>query len=270
MTLEDAATARLFRRLANYVELGEAERQALQDAAGAARSHRSHEDLICEGEPIEGTTLLQSGFACRYKTTPDGRRQIIGYFLPGDVCTGRCYFLRRMDHTVSTLAPCSIALVPHEILHALQERHPRLARAFSWSSLVEESIANEWLLNVGQRTALERIAHLLCELLFRLRAVGLAAADTYELPLTQAELADTVALSTVHVNRTLKELRRQQLITLNGKHLTIEDVAALQNVAMFDPTYLHLEGERSHSGGNLGVSARRRGQFGRLGTRTLP
>jgi CRP-like cAMP-binding protein len=251
MMLDDTATARLFRRLGNYVELGDAERQALQESAGSLRMLRSHEDLICEGDPVEWMAVLHSGFACRYKTTPDGRRQIVGYFLPGDLCTGRCLILRRIAHTVSTLAPCSIALVPHETLLALTERHPRLARAFGWAMQVEESIAHEWLLNVGQRTALERIAHLLCELLFRLRAVDLAARDTYELPLTQAELADTVALSTVHVNRTLKELRRQQLITMSGKLLTIDDVATLQSIAMFDPSYLHLDGEHPSSASHL-------------------
>jgi CRP-like cAMP-binding protein len=267
--IDDAATEGLFRRLANYVELGDAERQALQEAAGSLRAHRSHEDLICEGDMVDAMLLLQSGFACRYKTTPDGRRQIIGYFLPGDVCTGRCFILRRLDYTVSTLAPCSVAMVPHETLHALIDRYPRLARAFGWASLVEESIAHEWLLNVGQRTALERVAHLLCELLFRLRAVGLAAGDTYELPLTQAELADTVALSTVHVNRTLKELRRQQLITLNGKMLNISDVAMLQNIAMFDPSYLHLDGEHPSAGSRLPSYASRTRRHGGTGSRTL-
>jgi CRP-like cAMP-binding protein len=254
---ENPIATRLFRKLDHYIELGAEERQALQSAVGPLRPCRSHEELFTEGATLDSVSLLYSGFACQHKMTPDGRRQIIGYFLPGDLCNGCSLILRHLDHAVSTLSVCTVAAISRDTLLALSDRYPRIARALWWMALVEQSIAREWLLNVGQRTALERIAHLFCELLVRLRAVDLADGDSYELPLTQAELADTVALSTVHVNRTLKELRRQELIAINGKMLTILDVAALQIVGMFDSNYLHLEGEQAGGAGRSAFAGRR-------------
>ena len=118
-----------------------------------------------------------------------------------------------------------------------------------WSTLVDEAILREWVGNIGRRTASQRIAHLLCELLVRLKAVGLAEDDVYEFPLTQAELADAAGLSTVHVNRTLQELRAAGLITLKSRLLTIRDVERLKALAGFDPAYLHLAPDRKDAPG---------------------
>ena len=115
------------------------------------------------------------------------------------------------------------------------------SRALWWSTLVEEAILREWIVNVGQRNALERMAHLFCELLYRFRAVGLNEGNSCTLPLTQVELAETLGLSSVHVNRTLQELRRQKLITLEGGTLTIQDLDTLKEVSFFNPDYLHLD-----------------------------
>jgi CRP-like cAMP-binding protein len=185
---------------------------------------------------------MVSGFACRHKMLPDGRRQIIGYFLPGDMCDARLFILRRMDHGISTLCASSVTTISRQAILDLTTRYPRLTRAFWWNTLVEEAICREWLVNVGQRTALERLAHLFCEVHLRLQAVGLSTARGFELPVTQSELADTLALSTVHVNRTLKELRRIGLVSMSSKLLVIHDLAALRTLAMFDPSYLHLDG----------------------------
>jgi CRP-like cAMP-binding protein len=123
----------------------------------------------------------------------------------------------------------------------LMHTYPALTRALWWSTLVEEAIAREWLVNVGQRNALERMAHLFCELLYRFRAVGLNQGLSCTLPLTQVELAETLGLSSVHVNRTLQELRRQKLITLNGGTLTIQNLRALEDLSFFNADYLHLD-----------------------------
>jgi len=233
----------LIRKLESFVELVDDERRALLDAAGATRSYGSHEDLIREGEQPNGVPVVVSGFACRHKMLPDGRRQIIGYFLPGDMCDARVFILKKMDHTISTLAPTTVCLLAREAILDITSRYPRITRAFWWNTLVEEAIGRQWLVNIGQRTALERLAHLFCEIYLRLQVVGLATPAGCELPVTQSELADTVALSTVHVNRTLKELRRVGLVSMSSKSLVIHDLAGLRSLAMFDPGYLHLEGE---------------------------
>jgi CRP-like cAMP-binding protein len=242
--VDDLVKDRLIRRLLNFIELSMEEQRVLCSAVGPIRFCRAHEDIAREGDPTADVHVILSGFACLYKMLPDGRRQIVGYFLPGDICDSRVFILHRMDHTISTLSPAKIATLSRDGMLSLTERYPRIARALWWATLVEEAMAREWLVNVGQRTALERLAHLFCEIFARLRAVGLTVGASCELPLTQAELADTLALSTVHVNRTLKELRRLGVISVTGKKLTIHDFQRLQLIAMFDANYLHLEGER--------------------------
>jgi CRP-like cAMP-binding protein len=232
----------LQRKLENFTELSEEEQRALRDAATATRDYGAHEDLVREGTQPDLVNVMVTGFACRHKILPDGRRQIIGYFLPGDMCDARLFILRKMDHSISTLSPSSVTTISRQAILDLTARYPRLTRAFWWNTLVEEAICREWLVNVGQRTALERLAHLFCEVQLRLQAVGLGTAQEVEFPVTQSELADTLALSTVHVNRTLKELRRIGLISMGNKLLMIHDLAALRSLAMFDPSYLHLDG----------------------------
>ena len=232
------------RKLGNFAVLSGPEKRVLLNAIAQTQEYGPHTDLIREGDATANVNVILSGFACRQKTLPDGRRQIIGYLLPGDICDARVFLLRRMDHTISTVSPVKVGIILHETALELIERYPRLTLALWWVTLVEESIAREWLINVGQRTALERLAHLFCEIYVRLRAVGLVDGNSCELPVTQAELADTLALSTVHVNRTLRELRRANLISIRARSLIIHDFTSLQRMAMFDPKYLHLDNER--------------------------
>lgn len=240
---ESSPIQALVRKLETFTELAEEEKRALHDAVGPVRSFGSHEDLIREGDQSSGVPVVISGFACRHKMLPDGRRQIIGFFLPGDMCDARVFILKRMDHTISTLSPTTICQLSRDAVLEITARHPRITRAFWWNTLVEEAIVRQWLVNIGQRTALERLAHLFCEVYVRLQMVGLATSAGCELPVTQSELADTVALSTVHVNRTLKELRRVGLVSMSSKSLVIHDLPGLRALAMFEPGYLHLEGE---------------------------
>ena len=245
--------ARLIRKLENFAELSDDDKDALHNAVTGIRAYGTHEVMVCGTDPLPVVDIILSGFACRFKTLADGRRQIVAYFIPGDLCDIRLFLLRRMDHTIATLAPTKVAHVPAGTLLALMDRSARLNRALWWSTLVDEAVSREWLVNVGQRTALERMAHLFCEMYARFKAIGLVAGTRFELPLTQSELADTLALSTVHINRTLQELRRQQLLSMNGKVLEIHDLAALQAVAVFDPAYLHVDAQRRYVPGDSRV-----------------
>jgi CRP-like cAMP-binding protein len=166
--------------------------------------------------------LILDGFACRYKLTDEGTRQIMAYLVPGDFCDLHVFILKEMDHSIATLSRCTVGDIPRDRILTLLER-PAIAKALWWATLVDEAVLREGLVNIGRREAAERIAHLVCELLLRLRAVGLANGGGFELPITQAELADIVGLSDVHVNRSLQALREAGLITLKGKHLVILD-----------------------------------------------
>jgi CRP-like cAMP-binding protein len=238
----------LLRKLANFTDLTDEERQAVIDSCKDVREVGAREDVIAQGDRTGGVKLLLEGFACRYKTLEDGRRQIVAYFVPGDLCDLRVFILKRMDHSIGAIAPCKVATLSPENVLRLTNNYPSLTRALWWSTLVEEAILREWIVNVGQRNALERMAHLFCELLYRFRAVGLNDGLSCTLPLTQVELAETLGLSSVHVNRTLQELRRQKLITLDSGVLTIQDLKALEELSFFNPEYLHLDynAERPH------------------------
>jgi CRP-like cAMP-binding protein len=231
----------LLRKLSNFTKLSEQECAAVRECTQDVHEFGAREDVISQGDRTSGVKLLLEGFACRYKVLEDGRRQIVAYFVPGDLCDLRVFILKRMDHSIGAIVNSKVAeIAPDDILQ-LTHKYPTLTRALWWSTLVEEAIAREWIVNVGQRNALERMAHLFCELLYRFRAVGLNEGNSCTLPLTQVELAETLGLSSVHVNRTLQELRRQKLITLENGTLTIQDLDALKEVSFFNPDYLHLD-----------------------------
>jgi CRP-like cAMP-binding protein len=239
----------LLRKLSNFTKLSEEECAAVHDCTQDVHEFAAREDVISQGDRTAGVKLLLEGFACRYKVLEDGRRQIVAYFVPGDLCDLRVFILKRMDHSIGAVVASKVAEIAPDDVLKLTHNFPSLTRALWWSTLVEEAIAREWIVNVGQRNALERMAHLFCELLYRFRAVGLNEGNSCTLPLTQVELAETLGLSSVHVNRTLQELRRQKLITLENSTLTIQDLDALKEVSFFNPDYLHLDysGEKPSS-----------------------
>lgn len=239
----------LIRRLENHVVLTEAEKAALLAAPSAIRTFAPREDIIREGQPPDTVKLLLTGFAARHKTLPDGRRQVTSYLVPGDFCDLHVQVLRRMDHSIGAVTAVTVAFLEEQTVLDLSAGLPRLARALAWARLVDEAVAREWIVSIGQRTALERTAHLFCELFHRLQAVELTRGARCELPMTQTELGEAMGLSAVHVNRTLQELRREELITLEDRELKILDLPRLEAVAMFDPTYLHLQGPFEDSGG---------------------
>ena len=230
----------LIRKLENYVHLSDIEKRSLMQAEVQVRDVDARIDIIRERQAVEGATLVLEGFACRYKLLPDGRRQMLGYMLPGDMCDPRIFLLDRMDHSIATISRAKIAVWPRKSVLGLTSLYPRITRAFWWCALVDEGIAREWLVSLGQRTALERLAHLICELYHRLRAIDRVSANGFDFPVTQAELGDTLGLSAVHVNRTLQDMRRERLVRLAGRRLTVLNLDALRTIAMFNPDYLQL------------------------------
>ena len=232
----------LVRKLENFVRLSAADRLMLNRAAAQrVRTFAPRTDIAREGDKPKDVHLLLNGWACRYKQLEDGRRQIVSFFLPGDICDLNIFILREMDHSIGTITQVSIADLPREFFDDITAGFPRVAAAFWWETLVNAAIQREWTMNLGQRTASERMAHLLCELFFRLRLAGLADDNSCSFPLTQADLAEATGLSKVHVNRTLQELRASNLIVLKGKMLVLPDIERLMSAGLFNANYLHLE-----------------------------
>ncbi|THD79480.1 MAG: Crp/Fnr family transcriptional regulator [Phenylobacterium sp.] len=234
----------LILKLEAFHALSEADKELLTRLSTTSRTVGPREDLIREGDPPERVYLILEGFACRYKILPDGSRHIMAYMVPGDLCDLHVFILKTMDHSIGTLSACEVVDLPRAQVMEMIER-PAIARALWWSGLVDGATLREWLVNIGARSAEERVAHLLCELLVRLRLVGLATEDRYELPITQNELGDTMGLSTVHVNRVLQRLRAEGLIIFKSQKLVILKVAELMAFSGFNPNYLHLESRRT-------------------------
>lgn len=233
------------------MRLSPADRAVLERAASErVRSFGPRVDIAREGDRPKDVQLILSGWACRYKQLEDGRRQVVSFFLPGDICDLNIFILREMDHSIGTITPVSIADLSRDFFDQIGAGHPRIVTAFWWESLVNSAIQREWTMNLGQRTASERMAHLLCEILVRLRLAGLTQADSCDFPLTQADLADATGLSKVHVNRTLQELRSAGLIVLKGKTLVVPNLGRLMNAGLFNANYLHMEREGSQLDAN--------------------
>ncbi len=235
----------LIRKLESIFTLTDDERQALQNLPMQVAMLKDNQDIVREGDRPSRSCLILSGFACVYKMTIHGKRQIVSFVIAGDIPDLQSLHLKVLDNSVSTLSPCRVGFIPHEVLHDLCTRYPRLAAAFWRETLIDAAIFREWVMNVGQREGATRMAHLLCELLVRLKAMGLVEDHTCDLPITQSEFADALGFTTVHVNRVLKEMRAEGLIVIDGTRLTVPDWERLKQVGEFDPTYLHLENKQA-------------------------
>ena len=230
----------LTRRLEEYTPLTNADRAELALLSGQpTHTIQARRDLIREGDTPRCLYLIMEGWGYHYRTLADGRVQIVDFAIPGDLCDLNLFILDRMDHAIGALTKLRVAEIGREVLRRVITNHPNITTAFWWQELVSKSIHREWIVNVGQRNALERIAHLCCEMFLRLESVGLTDGFSCHFPPTQTELAHATGLTSVHVNRTLQELRRLGLIILEGKTLTIPDMGALQAAGLFNPAYLH-------------------------------
>ncbi|MGA0531109.1 Crp/Fnr family transcriptional regulator [Hansschlegelia sp. KR7-227] len=231
--------------------LPEDDKKLLHAVVGRGRPLRAGEDIVSEGDHTAVVHVIIEGHGYRYKTLPDNKRQIIGYLVPGDFCDLYGFLLDRMDHGMAARTACQVAELTEDHILMLTSR-PALARALWWSELVNAAILREWLVNMGRRTPSARVAHILCELLVRLQVVGQAKTDRFRLELSQADLADTVGLTTVSVNRALQRLRGAGLIHQTGRDIDIPDVEALKAFADFDPSYLHFRQDRDDANGGHG------------------
>ena len=231
----------LTRKVELFGPVSDDDRRFLDDVVASPRTVPARTDIAQEGESPEHVRLILEGFACRYKTLRDGRRQIMAYLIPGDLCDFHVFILKEMDHSIGTLTASKVVNIPRRRILEMTER-PAIARALWWMTLVDKATLREWLVNLGQRDAEARIAHLFCEMHLRLKSVGLADGGSFQLPITQADLADTMGISDVHANRALQTLRAKDLITFRQRQVEILDLGQLEALSGFDPSYLHLRG----------------------------
>jgi CRP-like cAMP-binding protein len=197
--------------------------------------------IVRERERTSHSCLLLSGFAIRHKIVGDGGRQIAAVHMKGDLVDLQNSFLRVADHSVQMLTESELAMIPRQAIIDIAFARPQIGLAMWFDTLVDASIFREWIANVGRRDARTRVAHLLCEFSLRLKVAGLGEATDYELPMTQEQIADCTGLTPVHVNRTIKGLEADRLITRkSSRSVTIGDWKKLAHAGDFDSNYLHL------------------------------
>jgi CRP-like cAMP-binding protein len=230
----------LIQKMQRLFPLTADEEEVLKNASLDTYQVAARQDIIHDGEHPSRCHVLLSGTACRYKTLANGKSQILSFQFPGDIFDAQSFLLGVMDHSISAMARCTLGVIPHTTMSEIIEEHPRLVQAIWKDPIVDAAVFREWITNVGQRQAYGRIAHLMCEVYVRSKAVGVAASGTVDWPMTQSDLGDATGLSPVHVNRTLQRLRADGLISLGGKTLHILDFDGLQRAGDFDPAYLQL------------------------------
>lgn len=219
--------------------------RALENICNVVRAYPARRDLIREGDESGPVLAMLDGWACRYKLVPGGGRQITAFLLPGDVCDTHVGVIDKMDYSLCTLTSARVAFVPRDAMDKFLGARREIAHAFWKMHLVDESVLRSWIVNMGRRTAIERVAHLMCELHVRARIVATSDQSHCPMPLTQIVLADALGLTPVHVNRVLRILKAGGIMTIGAGTLTISDFSKLIAIAGFDENYLHRRLDRA-------------------------
>lgn len=238
--MESAIPASLLAVLDRLDTMSEPERQALAGLPWRQQSFQDGAEIIPEGHrPTESCVLLR-GFTANVRYLANGDRQLTAIHVPGDFFDLHGLFLKVLDHGVVALTECQVALVKHEHLKRVTADHPHLGAVFAASIAREGALQRTWIVCMGRKDPVRRIAHLVCEMYRRLERAGGARDFQFEFPVTQAEIADLAGLSVVHTNRALQELRATGLMSWQGAEIRISNWPSLVAFAGFDETYLGL------------------------------
>ncbi|CDX20470.1 Transcriptional regulator, Fnr-type [Mesorhizobium sp. ORS 3324] len=235
--------ASLFLNLGQHDALSDEEKGLLTGAMSAEKYFLTGEDIVPEGSRPTYSTLMVDGLAARYKVLEQGGRQFTSLQVAGDFVDLHAFLLKTMDHGIIALSPCHVVVAEHRMLRAITEQAPHLTRLLWLDTLVDGAIHREWIVAMGRRSKTSHLAHLICELFVRLRVVKKAGDMNFYLPLSQAQLADVLGLSVVHMNRVIGRLRRMNVINWVNHVVTILDWEHLVAIAEFDPTYLSMSSE---------------------------
>jgi CRP-like cAMP-binding protein len=227
-------------KLRQHSDLGAGDVSALLNLPHRVTAMNPGDYLVRDGDKVHSCNLLLTGYVYRSKVSGNGARQILSIHMRGDLMDLQNSVLGQADHSAQAMTQVSVASISHQEILKVSDSFPGVARALWRDTLVDGSICREWILNVGQRNARERITHLLCELVVRQQAAGICQGPVYELPMTQPQIGDATGLTPVHVNRTMQGMRRDGLITISKGSVTIPDWHELQAKGDFSRAYLHI------------------------------
>lgn len=234
--------SRLLQRLEKLITLSAQDRQLIAELPLTVSNFSSNDQVARYGEAPTRCTLVLGGYLYGHKRVRGSRRQITSFFVPGDIADLHTLHLAPLDHSLSTLGPAVVAFMPHAAFRDMLTRSPQLAEAFWRDTFIRLAILREWVTNLGRRDALARVAHVICELALRLKAVDLANDLCFSIPWTQTDLADACGISNVHANRVVQELRRLGLVEWDSRKVRIRDWDALAKIGDFSDEYLQFGG----------------------------
>jgi CRP-like cAMP-binding protein len=229
----------LARKLNRFIPLNPEELKWLAEIQSPPLAVKRGKQLTQEGQTGHKAFVLQDGWACSYKELPNGSRQIISFPIAGDCVGLRSVLLRTADHSFSALTDAVVSTMNGELILKCVTALPRLGTALLWAASRDEAMVVEHLVNIGRRNAIERTAHFFMELAERLSLVGLATETEFKCPLTQFVLADALGLTAIHINRSLRQLRELDLLTLHKGTVKIHNLSGLRKLAGFQGGYLN-------------------------------
>jgi CRP-like cAMP-binding protein len=235
----DAISVALVQRLRTASGITEDDIKEIHALPIAVRQYEAERAVVRDGERATECCLIADGFCVRSKTLGDGRRQILSIHIPGEIPDLMSLFLHVMDHELSTLTPCTLGFITHDALQKLHRRRPNVAEIFWRDTLIDAAMFREWIVNVGQRPAPARLAHVMMELRERLKVIGRAEGASFDMPLTQEQIGEALGITAVHANRVIKQLRQDGIVDLHRGRVTVLNEARFLELADFDSRYLH-------------------------------
>ncbi|QUT05114.1 Crp/Fnr family transcriptional regulator [Sphingobium phenoxybenzoativorans] len=215
--------------------------EILEASVSHVKDLNARSTLISKGEPVQFSTYLIDGFMCRYMDDRDGERQLVAVHVAGDFVDLHGYPLERLDHDIATLTACRVALVPRDRINWIMEERSILAKQLWFSTLLDAAMHREWIFRLGRLDAVSRVGHFFCEMEAKLRAVGRSDGQMFTLPMTQPDLGEACGMTSVHMNRMLRELKERRLMSFAAGKVIMHDRAALAKLSEFDPSYLFIE-----------------------------
>jgi len=235
----DAISAALIRRLRSYAGIAEDDIKEVEALPIIVRDYPAETPVVHDGQRPTECCLIAEGFCVRSKTIADGKRQILSIHIPGEVPDLMSLFLHVMDHDLTTLTACRLGFLQHETLRKLHRRRPNIAEMFWRDTLIDAALFREWIVNVGQRPAPARLAHVIVELRERLKVIGRVTGSGFDMPLTQEQIGEALGITAVHANRVIKQLRQDGVVEFHRGRVTVLSESRLLELADFDDRYLH-------------------------------
>jgi CRP-like cAMP-binding protein len=242
--ISDSTSNALIRRLQTISAIDEQDVATIRSLPIDIRTYGPGQAAVRDGERPTACCLLAEGFCIRSKTTWEGRRQILSIHIPGEIPDLQNLYLHMMDHDLVTLTECTLGFIPHGALKDIVRRRPNVAEVLWRDTLIDAAMFREWIVNVGQRPAASRLAHIVVELRARLNVIGRGEGGRVEMPLTQEQIGEAMGITPIHANRIIRQLREDGVLEFHRGDVTILDERKLEELAHFDDRYLHLTPSR--------------------------